>query len=281
MHRFISTNRHKRRRFGERRHGRDHREDGQRAPRQDRPGHDGVQEGPPGSRRRHGEGDRVLPQEGREGVARRAHRQRRPRRRRRRPTTARPPPLVEINCNTDFTAKSEPFLKLGAEAAQALLHNPNVDIAAGRRSQRQRDRSRADRPARTSASARPPVVDAPAGGKAGLYLYGITGKIGVIMAFTGNPSDELIKQLGGHIAFARPVGLTRDEVPADLVAKETRVRRRAGQGHRQAAADRREDRRGQAERLLRRARPARPGVLQRPGLQGHDRELPQAERRRR
>ena len=27
------------------------------------------------------------------------------------------------------------------------------------------------------------------------------GKIGVIMAFTGKPSEELIKQIGGHIAF--------------------------------------------------------------------------------
>ena len=37
--------------------------------------------------------------------------------------------LVEINCNTDFTAKSEPFLALGAKAAQALLRNPKIDIA--------------------------------------------------------------------------------------------------------------------------------------------------------
>src|SRR4029077_16534923 len=28
--------------------------------------------------------------------------------------------LVEVNCNTDFTAKSEPFLKLAAKAAQVL-----------------------------------------------------------------------------------------------------------------------------------------------------------------
>src|SRR5688572_1056498 len=37
--------------------------------------------------------------------------------------------IVEINCNTDFTARSTPFLELGARAARALLHNPNVDIA--------------------------------------------------------------------------------------------------------------------------------------------------------
>src|SRR5918992_1229703 len=127
--------------------------------------------------------------------------------------------LVEINCNTDFTAKSEPFLKLGAEAARLLLHNPNVDIAHAANvnanitavAQTTGENVRIGKTAR---------LEAPAAGRAGLYLYGITGKIGVIMAFTGNPSEELVKQIGGHIAFARPLGLTRDAVPAGLVAEE-------------------------------------------------------------
>ncbi|MEA2735460.1 MAG: elongation factor Ts [Humisphaera sp.] len=127
--------------------------------------------------------------------------------------------LVEINCNTDFTAKSEPFLALGAKAAQALLQNPNIDIAqapevnadATEVAQKTGENVRVGKTAR---------LEAPADGKAALYLYGITGKIGVLMAFKGNPSDDLVKQLGGHIAFARPAGLTRDTVPADLVAKE-------------------------------------------------------------
>jgi elongation factor Ts len=127
--------------------------------------------------------------------------------------------LVEINCNTDFTAKSEPFLALGAKAAQALLHNPGIDIAqaaevnanATEVAQKTGENVRVGKTAR---------LEAPAGGKAGLYLYGITGKIGVVMAFTGNPSEDLIKQIGGHIAFARPAGLTRAEVPAELVERE-------------------------------------------------------------
>ena len=127
--------------------------------------------------------------------------------------------LVEINCNTDFTAKSEPFLALGAKAAQALLHNPNIDIAqAGEvNSNATEVAQQTGENIRIGKTAR---LEAPAGGKVGLYLYGITGKIGALMAFTGNPSEDLIKQLGGHIAFARPAGLTRDTVPADLIAKE-------------------------------------------------------------
>src|SRR5688572_713740 len=125
--------------------------------------------------------------------------------------------VVEINCNTDFTAKSEPVLKLGTQAAQLLAHNPGADIAQAIQSGLTEVSQTTGENVRLGKSA---VVQAPAGGKAGLYLYSITGKIGVVMAFTGQPSEELIKQIGGHIAFARPLGLTREEVPADLVAKE-------------------------------------------------------------
>ena len=125
--------------------------------------------------------------------------------------------IVEINCNTDFTAKSEPVLKLGTQAAQQLAHNPNADIAQAIQAGLTEVSQTTGENVRLGKSA---VVTAPAGGKAGLYLYSITGKIGVVMAFTGQPSEELIKQIGGHIAFARPLGLTREEVPADLVAKE-------------------------------------------------------------
>ena len=37
--------------------------------------------------------------------------------------------LVEINCNTDFTAKSEPFAAVGTAAAQALAKSAG-DVAA-------------------------------------------------------------------------------------------------------------------------------------------------------
>ena len=129
--------------------------------------------------------------------------------------------LIELNCNTDFTAKSEPFLKLAAAAAQGLLKNPTANIAesaevkAGATEVAQQTGENI-RVGKTS------VVSAP-NGTAGLYLYGATGKIGVLMQFAGNASEDLVKQIGGHIAFARPLGLTRDAVPADLVAKEKEI----------------------------------------------------------
>jgi len=127
--------------------------------------------------------------------------------------------LVEVNCNTDFTAKSDPVLKLAANAARLLLQSPDLDVAAAPQvsaditnvAQTTGENVRIGKTAR---------VESPSG-TVGLYLYGITGKIGVLMAFSGTkPSDDLVKSVGGHIAFARPLGLTRDTVPADLVEKE-------------------------------------------------------------
>ena len=130
--------------------------------------------------------------------------------------------LVEVNCNTDFTAKSEPVQKLGATAASALLKSGGANI-----SEDAQVKANLTTVAQTTGEnvqiGKTAVLSNPSG-TVGLYQYGITGKIGVIMSFNGgSPSDELIKQLGGHIAFARPVALTRAEVPADLVAREREI----------------------------------------------------------
>lgn len=128
--------------------------------------------------------------------------------------------LVELNCNTDFTAKSEPFTALGSKSAAALLKNASGDLASAPEvtagttelAQTTGENVKVGKNAALTAS-----------GQAGLYIYVATGKIGVAMSFGGNPSEELVKQLGGHIAFKRPMGLTRDTVPADLVAKEREI----------------------------------------------------------
>ena len=124
--------------------------------------------------------------------------------------------LVELNCNTDFTAKSEPFQALGAKAAQAKVKNPDADVSANpeiaagvtQLAQTTGENIRVGKQVQVS------------GERAGVYLYGITGKIGVAMSFKGNPSDELITDLGGHIAFSKPLAMTREGIPADVVEKE-------------------------------------------------------------
>ena len=123
--------------------------------------------------------------------------------------------LAEINCNTDFTAKSEPVAALGKGAAEALLCGSNPAEALK------------DKFAAVSQTTGENVVlgktAALSGDRVGLYLYGISGKIGVIMQFAGNVanvSDELVTDLGGHIAFSKPLALDRSGIDAALVEKE-------------------------------------------------------------
>ena len=129
--------------------------------------------------------------------------------------------LVELNCNTDFTAKSEPFLKLANKAATLLVADPSQEIAknAGVVAGCAEVSQTTGENIRVGKSA---VIPAP-NGKAALYLYTITGKIGVIMAFKGIPTDDLVTQLGGHIAFTKPAGLTRESVDPTLVTKERQI----------------------------------------------------------
>ncbi|HEX4125763.1 MAG TPA: translation elongation factor Ts [Tepidisphaeraceae bacterium] len=131
--------------------------------------------------------------------------------------------LVEVNCNTDFTAKSEPILALARNAANALLADsakdvkadPSLTAAAAEVARQTGENVQIGRTAVLSNSA----------GKVGLYLYETAGKgkIGVLVSVSGDASQELINDLGMHIAAARPLALDRNGIPADVVAKEREI----------------------------------------------------------
>jgi elongation factor Ts len=131
--------------------------------------------------------------------------------------------LVEVNCNTDFTAKSEPIAQLGLTAAKMLLKNPSTDLAQSKEiadmlTQASQQTGENVRLGRTAVISNP-------GGRVGLYLYGVTNKIGVLSSFGGSPSDELVRDIGLHITGKHPiaVALNREGVPAELVAKEKEI----------------------------------------------------------
>ncbi len=56
-------------------------------------------------------------------------------------------------------------------------------------------------------------------GKLALYLHGA--KIGVLVDFEG--PDEVGKDLGMHIAFAKPAHMSKTDVPEDVVAREREI----------------------------------------------------------
>jgi elongation factor Ts len=126
-----------------------------------------------------------------------------------------------VVCNTDFTAKSDVVTNILKTATDKLLASPTADVASDA-GIKDLVTAAAQKTGENVQLGRAVAINAP-NGSAGAYIYAITNKLGVLMAFKGNASDDLIKQLGGHIAFAKPLGLTRAEVPADVIAKEKEI----------------------------------------------------------
>jgi elongation factor Ts len=137
--------------------------------------------------------------------------------------------LVEINSETDFVAKSEPFIALadrvldqaveiGAGDAQTLLDSeiePGTSVAEllTRANATIGEKIEIRRVARLEA----PYVAS--------YLHrtspDLPPQIGVLVA-TDGPSD-VAKDVAMHAAAMAPGYLTRDAVPADVVASERRI----------------------------------------------------------
>jgi elongation factor Ts len=127
--------------------------------------------------------------------------------------------IVEIKCNTDFAAKSEVVAKILQIGAAELLKNPSANLAENPQikellvsaGQQTGENIQIARTASLKSS-----------GQIGIYNH-YTGKVAILVALTGNPSADVVKDLCLHITAARPLAMTRDQVPANLVAKEKEI----------------------------------------------------------
>ncbi|MCK9213958.1 MAG: translation elongation factor Ts [Rhodoferax sp.] len=135
--------------------------------------------------------------------------------------------LLEVNCETDFVTKNDSFLAL-ANAAAALIakHNPADLAALGELAYTQ------DGFGPTLEDVRKGLIGKigenmsfrrfkrfASGSKLASYLHGT--RIGVVVEFEGD--DTAAKDVAMHIAAMKPVSLSSDEVPAELVARERSV----------------------------------------------------------
>ncbi|HEU4850739.1 MAG TPA: translation elongation factor Ts [Telluria sp.] len=132
--------------------------------------------------------------------------------------------LIEVNSETDFVAKNDDFLNLANTAARLVAeHNP-ADLAA-----------LAALPAgegKTLDEVRAALIGKigenmtfrrfqrfETTGKLASYLHGA--RIGVMVEFEGE--DQVGKDVAMHIAAMKPVALSSEQVPADLIEKERSV----------------------------------------------------------
>ena len=132
--------------------------------------------------------------------------------------------LVEINCETDFVSKNDDFLKFTSGIAKLVTEHSPADVAA---------LSALGLYGKTVEEVRTELIGRigenlsirrfkrfQTSGKLTSYLHGT--RIGVMVEFEG--SDEQVgKDVAMHIAAMKPVALSSDQVPSELIEKERSV----------------------------------------------------------
>jgi elongation factor Ts len=132
--------------------------------------------------------------------------------------------MVEVNCETDFVTKNDDFLNLANAVVKLIAeHNP-ADLAAlaalpldGKTVEEQRA-ALIGRVGENMSIRRFQRFATPA--KLTSYLHGT--RIGVMVEYEG--ADEQVgKDVAMHIAAMKPVSLSADQVPAELIERERSV----------------------------------------------------------
>jgi elongation factor Ts len=133
--------------------------------------------------------------------------------------------MVELNCETDFVAKNDEFRAFANDIAALVLSAPaaGVDALAGRKlaSGETVDARRIALVQKIgeNVSLRR-FVRVEAQGRIASYVHGT--KIGVVVDYTGG-NETLGKDLAMHIAATKPIAVSREQVPADVVDKERSI----------------------------------------------------------
>jgi elongation factor Ts len=130
--------------------------------------------------------------------------------------------ILEVNCETDFVAKNDDFLAFARQAVALVATGSPADVpalSAMPLDGKTVDAVRAELVGRIGENmSLRRFVRVQAQGRVFQYIHGGS-RIGVLVDLTGG-DETLGKDLAMHIAAAKPVALSREQVPADLIQKE-------------------------------------------------------------
>ena len=133
--------------------------------------------------------------------------------------------MIEINCETDFVAKNDDFIKLTKNCAELVANANPVDVAAlsglpmGEGSVESTRSALVGKIGENLSIRRFMRVEAQ--GKLASYIHGGS-KIGVLLDVLGG-DDQMAKDLAMHIAASKPKSLDASGVSPDLIDSERRV----------------------------------------------------------
>ena len=139
--------------------------------------------------------------------------------------------LVEVNCETDFVAKTDQFRMLATElAGWALASGAETVDPEAIPADKQDDIKQAVSKTGENIMFRRGIKLASGNGVVEYYIH-LGGKIGVLVQVDGANNDtvrSLAKDLAMQVAAASPDYLSREDVPQDIVEREMEIYRTQG-----------------------------------------------------
>ena len=124
--------------------------------------------------------------------------------------------LVEVNCQTDFVAKDDTFLKFANTVADGAL----ADKLSIEDLQKKFEEDRVALVAKIGENINIRRVQYIEGSTVATYIHN-GGKIGVVVA--GEGEESTLKNICMHVCASSPMFLNPDDVPEDVVEKERKV----------------------------------------------------------
>jgi elongation factor Ts len=132
--------------------------------------------------------------------------------------------MVEVNCETDFVAKNQDFLAFARGLAETVARENPADVAAlsaltvGGENVEAKRQALVQKIGENLAIRR--FVRYETAGTLASYLHGA--RIGVLVDLESG-DETLGKDLAMHIAASKPVCVSRDQIPAELIAREREI----------------------------------------------------------
>jgi len=134
---------------------------------------------------------------------------------------------VEVNSETDFSAKDEFFVAFAKQVAETVLANTPADVdtlaatpTADGTTVEEARQALIQKIGENITVRRFQILEAREGEVIGAYQHG--NKISVLTRLSGG-SEDLAKDIAMHVAASKPVCVSSDQVPADLLAKEREI----------------------------------------------------------
>jgi elongation factor Ts len=145
--------------------------------------------------------------------------------------------IVELNCETDFVARTEQYLAFATALAEQAMADDATDLGKLKAARYLADPGHTVAEVISSQIAtigenillsRVASMQAGDGMQIGSYLH-MGGKIGVLVEISAEAAAETVKDVAMHVAAAEPRFVSRDTVPQSMVDEERDIARAQAQ----------------------------------------------------